>query len=211
MSEKATGNIFAWCVVNFKNIFKMKKKNQNNTQENKEVKQNKSTQNQKKVQHKNKDEKIEKDKKTEMDKLKEELKQEKDKYLRLYAEFENYRKRTAKEKLELFETAGENLVKELLPVLDDFERALNEIKKEGNEAHYKGVELIYEKFKNALKKSGLKDIEVNKGDQFDPETHEAIAQVPGNEDMKGKVVDVVEKGYAMGKKTIRFPKVVTGS
>jgi molecular chaperone GrpE len=152
-----------------------------------------------------------KEKKSELDQIKEELKQEKDKYLRLYAEFENFRKRTAKEKLELFETAGENLVKELLPVLDDFERALSEIKKEGNEAHYKGVELIYEKFKNTLKKSGLKDIEVNKGDQFDPESHEAIAQVPGEEDMKGKVVDVVEKGYAMGKKTIRYPKVVTGS
>ncbi len=211
MSENTTGNIFARRVMEFKMHSKMKKKNQNKT-ENKEIKQNKSIENQQETQQKDhKDETMKKDKKTELEQIKEELKQEKDKYLRLYAEFENFRKRTAKEKLELFETAGENLVKELLPVLDDFERALNEIKKEGNEAHYKGVELIYEKFKNTLKKSGLKDIEVNKGDQFDPESHEAIAQVPGNEDMKGKVVDVVEKGYAMGKKTIRFPKVVTGS
>ncbi len=148
---------------------------------------------------------------TELEQLKAELKQEKDKYLRLYADFENFRKRTAKEKLELFETAGESLMKELLPVLDDFERALAEIKKEGDDALYKGVELIYEKFKNTLKKSGLKDVEVKKGDEFDPETHEAIAQVPGDKKMKGKIVDVVEKGYSMGNKTIRFPKVVTGS
>ncbi len=148
---------------------------------------------------------------TELEQLKAELKQEKDKYLRLYADFENFRKRTAKEKLELFETAGESLMTELLPVLDDFERALTEIKKEGDDALYKGVELIYEKFKNTLKKSGLKDVEVKKGDEFDPETHEAIAQVPGDKKMKGKIVDVVEKGYSMGNKTIRFPKVVTGS
>ena len=189
----------------------MKKENkkQDIQQDDKTTKQHK-TQNRKKTKKESKDEAM-KNKKDELEQLQEELKQEKDKYLRLYAEFENFRKRTAKEKLELFETAGEKLVKELLPVLDDFERALAEIKKEGNEAHYKGVELIYEKFKNSLKKSGLKDIEVNKGDQFDPESHEAIAQVPGQEDMKGKVIDVVEKGYSMGNKTIRYPKVVTGS
>jgi len=210
LSEKASGNIFALGELELKISLIMKKKNQKHTQDEKELKRDKSTQNNIETKD-HKDEEMKKDKKSELERLQEELKQEKDKYLRLYAEFENFRKRTAKEKLELFETAGENLVKELLPVLDDFERALAEIKKEGNEAHYKGVELIYEKFKNTLKKSGLKDIEVNKGDQFDPETHEAIAQVPGQEDMKGKVVDVVEKGYAMGKKTIRYPKVVTGS
>ncbi len=187
-------------------IMKKEDKNQEKTINNKqETNKKKET---KKQAHK--DDSM-KNKKNELKELQEELKQEKDKYLRLYAEFENFRKRTAKEKLELFETAGEKIVRELLPVLDDFERALNEIKKEGNEAHYKGVELIYEKFKNTLKKSGLKDIEVNKGDEFNPEAHEAIAQVPGEEDMKGKVVDVVEKGYSMGNKTIRFPKVVTGS
>ncbi len=185
---------------------KENKKKSHKKEDNKQHKDKKHTQDQT-----HQDETMNENEKTEQEQLQDELKQEKDKYLRLYAEFENYRKRTAKEKLELFETAGEKLVKELLPVLDDFERALAEIKKEGNEAHYKGVELIYEKFKNTLKKSGLKDIEVNKGDQFDPETHEAIAQVPGEENMKGKVIDVVEKGYAMGKKTIRYPKVVTGS
>jgi len=189
----------------------MKKENKQSKQTKKEQdKTQNKAQTENKVNKDHKDDSM-KNKKNDTEQLQEELKQEKDKYLRLYAEFENFRKRTAKEKLELFETAGEKLVKELLPVLDDFERALSEIKKEGNEVHYKGVELIYEKFKNTLKKSGLKDVEVNKGDQFDPESHEAIAQVPGEENMKGKVIDVVEKGYAMGNKTIRYPKVVTGS
>ena len=175
----------------------IKNTQQNHTNENQDMKKEPNAKDEKKI--------------SEIEKLQEELKEEKDKYLRLYADFENFRKRTAKEKLELFETAGENLMKELLPVLDDFERALNEIKKEGDDALFKGVELIYEKFKNTLKKSGLKDVEVKKGDAFDPETHEAIAQIPGDKKMKGKIVDVVEKGYSMGNKTIRFPKVVTGS
>jgi molecular chaperone GrpE len=139
------------------------------------------------------------------------LKEEKDKYLRLYAEFENFRKRTAKEKLEMFETAAEGVIKNLLPVLDDFERAINEMTKRGEDELAKGVTLIYDKFKKTLEKEGLKHIDVKKGDQFDPEIHEAIAQMPvQEEDMKNKVVDVVEKGYQLGPKNIRFPKVVTG-
>ncbi len=139
------------------------------------------------------------------------LKDEKDKYLRLYAEFENFRKRTAKEKLEMFETASEGIIKDLLPVLDDFERAISEMKKNKEDEMAKGVSLIYDKFKNTLAKAGLKHIEVHKGDNFDPEIHEAIAQMPvQDEKLKNKVVDVVEKGYQLGPKNIRFPKVVTG-
>ena len=143
--------------------------------------------------------------------LEQQIKDEKDKYVRLYAEFENYRKRTAKEKLELFETAAEKVIKNLLPVLDDFERALNEMKKNREDELVKGVELIYDKFKKTLEKEGLKEIEIEKGQDFDPEIHEAIAQVPvGDEEMKNKIVDVVEQGYQLGNKIIRFPKVVTG-
>ena len=139
------------------------------------------------------------------------LKDEKDKYLRLYAEFENFRKRTAKEKLELFETASEKVIKNLLPVLDDFERAIAEMKKNKDDEMAKGVSLIYDKFKKTLEKEGLKDFNVKKGDSFDPEIHEAIAQIPvEDEKMKDKIVDVVEKGYQLGPKNIRFPKVVTG-
>ncbi len=146
-----------------------------------------------------------------IEELKQMLKDEKDKYLRLYAEFENYRKRTAKEKLELFETAAEKVIKNLLPVLDDFERAIEEMKKSHDDEMVKGVILIYDKFKKTLEKEGLKDILVQKGDSFDPDIHEAIAQVPvEDEKMKDKIVDVVEKGYQLGPKNIRFPKVVTG-
>ena len=139
------------------------------------------------------------------------LKDEKDKYVRLYAEFENFRKRTAKEKLELFETASEKVIKNLLPVLDDFERAIAEMKKNKEDEMVKGVSLIYDKLKKTLEKEGLKHIDVKKGDSFDPEIHEAIAQIPvEDEKMKDKIVDVVEKGYQLGPKNIRFPKVVTG-
>jgi molecular chaperone GrpE len=143
--------------------------------------------------------------------LEQKLKEEKDRYLRLYAEFENYRKRTAKEKLEMFETASEGVIKNLLPILDDFERAIAEMNKNKDDEMAKGVSLIYDKFKKTLEKEGLKHIEVNKGDTFDPEVHEAIAQMPvEDENMKDKVVDIVEKGYKLGTKNIRYPKVVTG-
>jgi len=161
----------------------------------------------------------EEDKKTNMsennqniqEELAKNLQEEKDKYLRLYAEFENFRKRTAKEKLDLFETASENVIKNLLPILDDFDRAIAEMKKNKEDELVKGVELIHEKFKKTLEKEGLKQIEVKQGDSFDPDKHEAIAQVPvEDEKMKNKIVDIVEKGYQLGKKNIRFPKVVTG-
>jgi len=143
--------------------------------------------------------------------LTQQIQNEKDKYVRLYAEFENFRKRTAKEKLELFDTASEKVIKNLLPVLDDFERAIAEMKKNKEDELVKGVELIYDKFKKTLEKEGLKHIEVKPGEDFDPEIHEAIAQVPvQDEKMKNKIVDTVEQGYQLGNKIIRFPKVVTG-
>lgn len=136
---------------------------------------------------------------------------EKDKYLRLFAEFENYKKRTSKERIELFKTASKDVMVSLLPVMDDFDRALVEIKKSENEELIKGVELIQDKLSKTLEQKGLALVEVNTGDDFDADTQEAITQIPApSEDLKGKVIDVVEKGYKLGETIIRFPKVVIG-
>ncbi|MDT0557292.1 nucleotide exchange factor GrpE [Ichthyenterobacterium sp. W332] len=146
------------------------------------------------------------------EKLQEELAKEKDKFMRLFAEFENYKKRTSKERVELFKTAGEEVMQSLLPVLDDFERALTHIEddKEAEELR-KGVLLIYQKLLTTLEQKGLSAIEVNSGDTFDAEDHQAITQIPApTDDMKGKVIDIVEKGYKLGDKVIRYPKVVVG-
>ncbi|GAA4896925.1 nucleotide exchange factor GrpE [Flaviramulus aquimarinus] len=146
------------------------------------------------------------------EKIQAELKQEKDKFLRLFAEFENYKRRTAKERIELFSTASEGVMKTLLPVLDDFERALSHIEedKEAEEMR-KGVLLIYNKLVNTLEQKGLKAMEVSKGDVFNADVHEAITQIPApTDDLKGKIIDIVEKGYILGEKVIRFPKVVIG-
>lgn len=146
------------------------------------------------------------------EKLQEEIKQEKDKFLRLFAEFENYKRRTSKERIELFATASEDVMKTLLPILDDFERALTHIEedKEAEELR-KGVLLIYQKLIKTLEQKGLKAIVVEKGDDFNADNHEAITQIPApSDDLKGKIIDVVEKGYQLGEKIIRFPKVVIG-
>ena len=142
--------------------------------------------------------------------LKTELKEEEDKYLRLFAEFENYKKRTTKERIELYKTAGQEVIGSLLPVLDDFSRAIKESKKMKNSADFVGLELIFNKFNDILKSNGLLDLEVNKGDSFDPELHEAISQIKTDKKNSGKIIDVIEKGYKMGDKIIRFPKVVVG-
>ncbi|WP_410493419.1 nucleotide exchange factor GrpE [Chryseobacterium sp. 7] len=140
------------------------------------------------------------------------LAEEKDRYIRLYAEFENYKKRTSKEKMEFFQYANQEMMVSMLGVLDDFERALKEIAKNGNPADLQGVELIYQKFKNKLTEKGLKTMEVKAGDSFDVDFHEAITQIPApSEDLKGKIVDVIETGYILGDKVIRFAKVVTGN
>ena len=148
---------------------------------------------------------------SETDKLKEDLQKEKDKFLRLFAEFENYKKRTSKERLELFKTANQEVMLAMLPVLDDFDRALVGINKTKDKNHLKGVELIHNKFRETLKNKGLEPVEVESGDTFDADIHEAITQIPApNDDLKGKIVDVVERGYRLGERIIRYPKVVTG-
>jgi molecular chaperone GrpE len=132
----------------------------------------------------------------------------KDKYLRLYSEFENYRRRTSKERLELISTANSELIKALIPITDDFDRAL----KAGTEGAVEGVELIFNKFKNTLEVKGLKKMETVSGDDFDEDFHEAITQIPApDESLAGKIIDIVEPGYFLGEKVIRFAKVVTGS
>lgn len=139
------------------------------------------------------------------------LKQEKDKFLRLFAEFENYKRRTSKERIELFKTANEDVMKVMLPVIDDFDRAYNEISKTEEKDLLKGVELISNKLKSVLKGKGLEEVEAAVGDTFNADHHEAITQIPApSEDLKGKIIDVIEKGYKLGDKVIRFPKVVIG-
>lgn len=140
------------------------------------------------------------------------LAEERNRYVRLFAEFENYKKRTAKEKMEFFQYANQDLMIPMLAVLDDFERAIKEMSKNGNQADLQGVELIYQKFKNKLFEKGLKPIEVKVGDPFNVDFHEAITQIPApSEDLKGKIVDVIETGYTLNDKVIRFAKVVTGN
>ena len=144
--------------------------------------------------------------------LNDELKDEKDKFLRLFAEFENFRKRTAKERLDLFKSASSELMTALIPVADDMDRAFNEFKKSENENLIKGFELIYNKLNDTLKANGLTVIIVNKGDVFDSEKHEAITQIKATDKkMVGKVVDVIEIGYSLGEKILRYPKVVVAN
>ena len=144
--------------------------------------------------------------------LAQDLAKEKDKFLRLFAEFENYKRRTTKERIELFKTANQEVLLAMLPVLDDFDRALVEISKSEDESLVKGVELIHEKLKGTLVAKGLEQVDVKAGDVFDADFAEAITQIPAASDkMKGKIVDVLEKGYKLGDKIIRFPKVVIGN
>lgn len=131
-----------------------------------------------------------------------------DKYLRLFSEFDNFRKRTNKERLELYKTASEDVIVAMLPVVDDFERAL---KSDGDANFKEGVELIYSKMLKTLQQKGLESMDAM-GKEFDTDFHEAITNIPApSPDMKGKVVDVIEKGYTLNDKVIRFAKVVVGS
>jgi molecular chaperone GrpE len=136
-----------------------------------------------------------------------------DKYLRLSAEFDNFRRRSLKEKMELIKTAGEDILLNILPVMDNFERALKAIgqnENENNVAIKEGILLIYNNFRDFLSQRGVRELEAI-GKEFDTDLHEAITKIPApNEEMKGKVVDVIEKGYLMHEKIIRFAKVVVG-
>ena len=160
----------------------------------------------------NENEGVEEDALSTEQKLELELSNEKDKILRLFAEFENYKKRTSKERMDLFKTANQEVLQAMLPVLDDFDRALIEIGKSQDDALLQGVSLIHEKFKSTLVSKGLEEVEVRAGDAFNADYAEAITQIPAASDaLKGKIVDVLEKGYKLGDKIIRFPKVVIGN
>jgi len=144
-------------------------------------------------------------------KIQDELAEAKDKYVRLYAEFDNYRRRSAKEKLEMIQSANEQLLKALIPVLDDFERGEKTFK-DKNDKEAEGFFLIQNKFRKTLEQYDIKPMDTAKGKDFNPDLHEAITQVPAPEaKLKGKIIDVVEKGYLLNDKVIRFAKVVVGS
>lgn len=148
----------------------------------------------------------------EVEKLTADIAESKDKYLRLYSEFDNYRRRTSKEKLELMQTAGERIISELIPVLDDFDRAVKSADSKDEASVLEGLNLISQKFEKTLLAQGLKPMETPEGTSFDPDIHEAITQIPApKKKLKGKIVDTIEKGYYLGEKVIRFAKVVTGS
>ncbi|MCK5028958.1 MAG: nucleotide exchange factor GrpE [Bacteroidales bacterium] len=186
-----------------------------------ESKKNTKTSQPKKQQAKSASKKKEKEVKAEKEEVKKELKKEKtdkeiiaelnDKYLRLAAEYDNYRRRTLKEKMELSKSAGEDILVNILPVMDDFERGLGNIDQAKDiNAVKEGIRLIYNKFDEFLKQRGVKEIEA-KEKEFDTDLHEAITKIPApNNKLKGKVVDVIEKGYYLNEKIIRFSKVVIG-
>ena len=143
--------------------------------------------------------------------LETELHKEKDKFMRLFAEFENYKRRTAKERQDLLKSAGQDVIQAMLPVLDDFDRALVEISKSEDENLLRGVELIHSKLLSTLRSKGLEEIPVAASDTFDSDIHEALTQTTApTPELKGKIIDVVEKGYKLGEKIIRYPKVVVG-
>lgn len=150
---------------------------------------------------------------SEIEKLQLEVADAKDKYIRLYSEFENFRRRTAKEKLELIKTASEDVLKEIIPVVDDFERAFKASESENNAANVReGNLLVFNKLVKVLEGKGLQVMTDIIGKPFDADTQEAITQIPApTEDMKGKVIDVVEKGYTLGDKVVRYAKVVIGA
>ena len=140
--------------------------------------------------------------------FKKELELEKDKNLRLFAEFENFRKRTAKERLELYSTANKDIMLVLLPILDNFERSI----KANNYSDSDGPTLIYKQLRAELEKKGLKEMESPIGKKLDTDFHEATANVPApKKNQKGKIIDVIEKGYFLGEKIIRYAKVVVGN
>ncbi|WP_312208348.1 nucleotide exchange factor GrpE [Empedobacter sp.] len=149
--------------------------------------------------------------KSELEIVKEQLAKEKDQYLRLFAEFDNFKKRTSRERMDIFKTANKEVITSLLPVLDDFGRAINQIEKSGDDNLLQGVELINNKLVETLRAKGLKKMEVKPGDDFNTDLHEAITQIPApTEDLKGKIVDVVETGYLLNDVVVRYAKVVVG-
>jgi len=146
-----------------------------------------------------------------VEKIQTELAEQKEKFIRLYSEFENFRRRTAKEKLDLIQSANEQLIKTLLPVIDDFDRAEKSFR-DKNDKELEGFFLIHSKFKKVLDQAGVKMMDIKAGSEFNPDLHEAITQIPAPDaSLKGKIVDVIEPGYLLTDKVIRFAKVVVGS
>jgi len=190
----------------FKNIFKNKDKM---TTENTEMDQNLNATT---LENNENEEQVKVEELSVEEQLTQDLANEKDKHLRLFAEFENYKRRTSKERIDLFKTANQEVLLAILPVLDDFDRAIIEIKKSDDEVLLKGVELIHDKLKSTLFSKGLEEVTLKAGDLFDADFAEAITQIPApSPNLKGKIVDVLEKGYKLGDKIIRFPKVVIGN
>lgn len=144
---------------------------------------------------------------SELDQLKLKVEEVEDKRVRLFAEFENFRKRTAKERLDLISTASSSVIKKILPVLDDMERAVDNT---ADEEQKKGMQLIATKFVDILKQESVEKIAIESGSTFDTDHHEAITQIEAGDKLKGKIVDVVEQGYMIGDKVLRFAKVVVG-
>jgi molecular chaperone GrpE len=195
--------------MNFNDMLKKKKKENSETPENTVETTNENTLG-------NEQEVTEQEETTEVaasaeDKFKEELSQANDKYLRLYAEFDNFRRRTIKEREEARKTEGKELIVALLPVLDDFERALRATENATDVASVRdGVILIQNKLKNILTQKGLKEMQ-SIGAEFNADIHEAITSIPAADDMKGKVVDEMEKGYELNERVVRFAKVIVGA
>lgn len=210
-------------IMNFSDMLKNKKKNREeepspgNTAQNEaeqELKQDNGTENPV-SDNQNRDENTGEPaaaKPSEEEKLRADLSEANDKYLRLYAEFDNFKRRTTKERIDLLQTAGKDVLQSLLPVLDDFERALKSMESASDVAAVKeGINLVHSKLKNILVQKGLKEME-SIGSAFDADLHEAITNIPApSDEMKGKVIDEVEKGYFLNDKVIRFAKVVVGN
>jgi len=147
---------------------------------------------------------------SEVEKLKKEVQSLQEKYLRQVAEFDNFRKRTAREKVELMQTAGKDVILSLLPVIDDMDRAEKQMESSQDADLKHGIHLIFQKFRNLLQAKGLKQMQVI-GEDFNPDFHEAITEIPApSPELKGKVVDELEKGYYLNDKILRFAKVVVG-
>lgn len=187
-----------------------KKKNKKDSQnvENKDVKNNKEVKETKETAEVS--EATETVETSETNELQEKYNELNDKYVRLYSEYDNYRKRTANEKIELIKTAAEATINAMLPILDDFERALPTMEKSEDKSNYEGALLIYNKLKKTLEQKGLEEINAN-GADFNTDEHEALTQIPAPEEsLKGKVIDVIQKGYKLNGKVIRFARVVVG-
>jgi molecular chaperone GrpE len=190
---------------------KMTSENENNEEFKEENATEETAQNPEASQEENQEESAPVIEKSELELAQETVLLANDKYLRLYSEFDNFRKRTAKEKLDTIKSASEDVIKNMLPIVDDFKRAMaHNLEVNDADAIKQGFELIYNKLFNSLETKGLKKIEAM-GEVFNADIHEAITNIPAaSEDMKGKIMDVVEEGYYLGDKIIRFPKVVIG-